>query len=235
MHFLAFNRLTITLSSNQRGRIFQDFTADVRNRTHFDWRLMARILDERSYCRDGRIIRVGGRDCLRAAPLTLRRVGLHATVRPLWSCQHRLPSEFHCMPVRTKLIVGALVLLGVTIYVALPRGVVELAVLLNRRRVCGEHRAVRRTVGCASAGSWRLVRSKLARTANGATFVLQGTSSGLATICDGPCLARQSCRRDIAVVVEGSVAPSGSLHAEKVLTRCASKYESQTEIRRRVS
>jgi cytochrome c-type biogenesis protein CcmE len=58
-------------------------------------------------------------------------------------------------------------------------------------------------------------------------FVLQGSSSSITTICNGSLPLPDNLAENIAVVVEGSVWHDGSLHAEKVLTRCASKYESQ--------
>jgi cytochrome c-type biogenesis protein CcmE len=138
----------------------------------------------------------------------------------------RLPTRFHCMPVRAKLIVGALVLLGVTIYVAYLGASSSWQYYLtvdecaaNISQIAG--RRVR-VSGLVAPGSLEMGRDR-----KRATFVLQGTSSGLATVCDGPLPLPDNLAEGITVVVEGSVAPTGSLQAEKVLTRCASKYESQ--------
>jgi cytochrome c-type biogenesis protein CcmE len=55
-------------------------------------------------------------------------------------------------------------------------------------------------------------------------FALAGTSHSLRAVC--PCLIPDNLAEGMEVVVEGRLDASGRLHGEKVLTRCASKYES---------
>jgi cytochrome c-type biogenesis protein CcmE len=129
------------------------------------------------------------------------------------------------MSVRAKLLLGATVLLGVTAYVAylgassswqyyltVDECAADLAHFTGRRV---------RVSGSVAAGSLQIDKDR-----KRGTFVLQGSTSGLTTICNGSLPLPDNLAENIAVVIEGSVA-DGSLHAEKVLTRCASKYESQ--------
>lgn len=58
-----------------------------------------------------------------------------------------------------------------------------------------------------------------------ADFVLQGTAAQLAVTCSG--LLPDNLAEAMDVVVEGRLASPGLLRGEKVLTRCASKYDPQ--------
>ena len=58
-----------------------------------------------------------------------------------------------------------------------------------------------------------------------ATFVLQGSRHELRAVCVGP--LPDNLAEDMDVVVEGSLEGTDLLRGEKVLTRCASKYQSQ--------
>jgi cytochrome c-type biogenesis protein CcmE len=130
------------------------------------------------------------------------------------------------MPVRAKLLLGGIVLVGVTVYVAFLGAssswqyyltVDECAASLPRmtgRRV--------RVSGVVAPGSLKVGADR-----KSARFVLQGSSSSLTAICEGPLLFPDNLAEEMTVVVEGSVEEDGSLRAEKLLTRCASKYESQ--------
>ena len=60
-----------------------------------------------------------------------------------------------------------------------------------------------------------------------ATFTLEGQRSELSVSCDGP--LPDNLAEDMDVVVEGTLQPSGLLRGEKVLTRCASKYQADGE------
>jgi cytochrome c-type biogenesis protein CcmE len=55
-----------------------------------------------------------------------------------------------------------------------------------------------------------------------ATFVLGGTESEVAVIATGP--LPDNLADGMEVVVEGSLESHGKLHADRVITRCASKY-----------
>lgn len=56
-----------------------------------------------------------------------------------------------------------------------------------------------------------------------ATFVLRGEHSELQVACRG--LLPDNLAEDMNVVVEGKLNRAGSLAGDKVITRCASKYE----------
>lgn len=58
-----------------------------------------------------------------------------------------------------------------------------------------------------------------------ATFVLQGTKEKLHVRCSGP--LPDNLAENIDVVVEGRLHETGHFQGDKVLTRCASKYESR--------
>lgn len=57
-----------------------------------------------------------------------------------------------------------------------------------------------------------------------ATFVLAGQSSQIPVTCQGP--LPDNLAEQIEVVVEGKMEASGLLRGDKVMTRCASKYQS---------
>jgi cytochrome c-type biogenesis protein CcmE len=56
-----------------------------------------------------------------------------------------------------------------------------------------------------------------------ASFSLYGMHSQLPVSCCGP--LPDNLAEEMEVVVEGTMRADGQLHGEKVLTRCASKYE----------
>jgi cytochrome c-type biogenesis protein CcmE len=58
-----------------------------------------------------------------------------------------------------------------------------------------------------------------------ASFALEGSSGSLKVICSGP--LPDNLAEGADVVVEGRLENPGLFRGEKVLTRCASKYESQ--------
>ena len=60
-----------------------------------------------------------------------------------------------------------------------------------------------------------------------ATFTLQGLQSDLQVSCLGP--LPDNLAEDMDVVVEGTIQGSGLLRGEKVLTRCASKYQAEKD------
>jgi cytochrome c-type biogenesis protein CcmE len=60
---------------------------------------------------------------------------------------------------------------------------------------------------------------------SGATFSLEGAEAELPVVCSGP--LPDNLAEGIDVVVEGRVDESGVLRGERLLTRCASKYESR--------
>ena len=60
-----------------------------------------------------------------------------------------------------------------------------------------------------------------------ATFSLRGMNSELPVSCRGP--LPDNLAEDMEVVVEGKLQPNGQLTGDRVLTRCASKYQAETE------
>jgi len=58
-----------------------------------------------------------------------------------------------------------------------------------------------------------------------ATFTLRGIHEWLAVTCVGP--IPDNLAENMDVVVEGRLEDQAKFHADKVLTRCASKYQSQ--------
>lgn len=60
-----------------------------------------------------------------------------------------------------------------------------------------------------------------------ATFMLHGISSQLRVSCRGP--LPDNLTEEMEVVVEGTLQSDGQLQGDKVLTRCASKYEASGE------
>jgi cytochrome c-type biogenesis protein CcmE len=130
------------------------------------------------------------------------------------------------MSVRAKLLLGATVLLGVVAYVAYLGASSSWQYYLtvdecaaNIGEIAGKQV---RVSGLVAPGSLKVGDDR-----KSASFILQGTAESVATICDGPSPLPDNLVEGITVVVEGGVTPSGSLQAERVLTRCASKYESQ--------
>jgi cytochrome c-type biogenesis protein CcmE len=66
-----------------------------------------------------------------------------------------------------------------------------------------------------------------------ATFVLCGKTSSVQVSCKGP--LPDNLAEDMDVVVEGTLEKDGLLRGEKVLTRCASKYQADGEGRKPAS
>ena len=62
---------------------------------------------------------------------------------------------------------------------------------------------------------------------SGATFTLCGASGRLPAECPGP--LPDNLAEEMDVVVEGRLSAEGHLAGERVLTRCASKYEAEQE------
>lgn len=75
--------------------------------------------------------------------------------------------------------------------------------------------------------SGRIVPQSLQITADRrqATFSLEGRHRQLSVVCPGP--LPDGLVDGLSVVVEGRLDESGCLRGEKIVTRCASKYESR--------
>jgi cytochrome c-type biogenesis protein CcmE len=128
------------------------------------------------------------------------------------------------MSVRAKILIGGLILCAVTVYVAYLGATSSWQYYVTVDE-CSENTA--QFVGRKVRVSGHVAPKSLhiASGRDSATFVLQGDSNALTTFYQGP--LPDNLAEDIPVVVEGRVEADGWLRAEKVLTRCASKYESQ--------
>lgn len=60
-----------------------------------------------------------------------------------------------------------------------------------------------------------------------ATFTLEGRQSQLQVSCQGP--LPDNLAEDMDVVVEGTIEQNGLLRGDKVMTRCASKYQADAD------
>lgn len=127
------------------------------------------------------------------------------------------------MSVQAKLIVGGAILLGVTVYVASLGASASWQYYLTVDECLADAASFRgrqvRISGSVARGSLRIGPDR-----RSAEFVLAGLSASLPTSCQGP--LPDNLAEEIPVVVEGRLATDGSLHGDKVLTRCASKYDS---------
>jgi cytochrome c-type biogenesis protein CcmE len=128
------------------------------------------------------------------------------------------------MSVRTKLLAGAIILAACTLYVAYLGASSSwqyyLTVdecLANVPQFTGRRM---RISGQVALGSLQVADDR-----SSASFMLEGTTGRLPTSCLG--LLPDNLAENVPVVVEGSLGEDGSLRAERVLTRCASKYESR--------
>ena len=128
------------------------------------------------------------------------------------------------MTANKKLLLGGLVVLGVTAYMAYLGSAAGwqyyvtadecqagLSTLEGKRL---------RVSGKVATGSLRL-------SAQGqhAAFVLAGTQARLSVDCPGP--LPDHFAEGVDVLVEGRIDHSGRLHGQNVITRCASKYSAQ--------
>jgi len=123
-----------------------------------------------------------------------------------------------------KLALGAGIVVGVTTYMAYVGASASWqyyvtadecaarAVQLADRRV--------RVSGGVAAGSLQVASDR-----SRASFDLQGATKRLRVVCTGP--LPDNLAEKIDVVVEGRMEAGGLLRGDKLLTRCASKYESR--------
>jgi cytochrome c-type biogenesis protein CcmE len=128
------------------------------------------------------------------------------------------------MSVRAKLLLGMIVLVSVTVYVAYLGASSSWQYYVTADECAAN---IQQFTGRQLRISGRVARGSLQVGADrsSATFVLEGVSGGLTTFCRGP--LPDNLAEEISVVVEGTLDDRGSVHAERVLTRCASKYEAQ--------
>jgi cytochrome c-type biogenesis protein CcmE len=128
------------------------------------------------------------------------------------------------MSLGAKLLAGALILVGVTGYVAYLGASSSWQYYLTVDE-CAENKSKLIARRVRVSGSVAPNSLQIANDRDRATFVLQGNSSTLPTAYRGP--LPDNLTENVSVVVEGSILENGVLQGDKVLTRCASKYESE--------
>ena len=121
-------------------------------------------------------------------------------------------------------MIGALALVGVTTYLACVGAMSSWRYYLmvdecveNAKQMVGQRLRVN---GHVAPRSVQISEDRLQ-----ATFILQGTHGRLDVTCSGP--LPDNFKEDMDVVVEGTLDHRDHLRGDKVMTRCASKYEAQ--------
>jgi cytochrome c-type biogenesis protein CcmE len=124
-----------------------------------------------------------------------------------------------------KMTIGAIIVAGLTAYMAY-RGVsASWQYYLTTDECLAEgaslagHRL--RVSGRIAAGAFTVDRDRTQ-----ASFALEGNGANLKIVCAGP--LPDNLADGMPVLVEGRLDDGGLLHGEKVLTRCASKYQSRS-------
>ncbi len=123
-----------------------------------------------------------------------------------------------------KLVIGGLVLAGVTAYMAYLGASASWQYYLTVDECLADAESL---VGQRVRVSGKVAAESLHVAANRkeADFLLPGAKGNLHVICAGP--LPDNLAENTDVVVEGHLEETGFFRADKVLTRCASKYESQ--------
>jgi cytochrome c-type biogenesis protein CcmE len=124
----------------------------------------------------------------------------------------------------TKLLAGGLVVGGVTAYMAYVGASASWQYYLTADECVADASTL---IGQRIRVNGRVVPGslKIDSDRTQATFLLRGTGEELPVRCSGP--LPDNLAEDIDVVVEGRLDEAGRFQGDKLLTRCASKYESQ--------
>lgn len=123
-----------------------------------------------------------------------------------------------------KMAIGGVVVAGLTAYMAYRGASASWQYYLTADECLAEsvslvgHRV--RVSGRIATGTLTLDRGR-----SRASFALEAEGANLKVVCPGP--LPDNLAEGIAVLVEGRLDQSGVLCGEKVLTRCASKYQSR--------
>jgi cytochrome c-type biogenesis protein CcmE len=128
------------------------------------------------------------------------------------------------MSATRKITLAALVIIGVTIYMAYLGGSASWQYYVTAdeclARADGLLGTRVRVSGKVAPNTLRIDADR-----RHAAFSLQGSHADLAVTCPGPLPGNLA--EGIEVVVEGRLETASSLKGQKVITRCASKYQSQ--------
>ena len=123
-----------------------------------------------------------------------------------------------------KLIVGGLIIAGVTAYMAYVGASSSWKYYLTADEcVAGGEKLVGERMRVSGKVATRSLR--VAADRRQARFTLAGASGQLCAICVGT--LPDNLAEDMEVVVEGRLEENGVLRGDKVLTKCASKYEAR--------
>ena len=130
------------------------------------------------------------------------------------------------MSPKIKLAVGVLVIVGATAYMAYVGAANSWQYYITADECLADSDQFTgsrvRISGLVAPGSLNVAEDR-----SMATFCLQGQTGQLEVVCQGP--LPDNLDESMEVVVEGRCEPGGRIQGEKVLTRCASKYESNSE------
>ena len=123
-----------------------------------------------------------------------------------------------------KLAIGGVMVAGVTVYMAYVGASTSWQYYLTVDECLADGEGL---LGDRIRISGKVARDSLLIAADRreASFALEGTEGNLKVICSGP--LPDNLAEEMDVVVQGCLENPGLLRGEKVLTRCASKYESQ--------
>ncbi len=123
-----------------------------------------------------------------------------------------------------KLVMGGVIVAGLTAYVAYRGASASWQYYLTADECLAKSASL---TGCRVRVSGRIAAGTLA-VDNGrmqASFALEGDTSSLKVVCRGP--LPDNLAEGAAVLVEGRLDGAGVMHGDKVLTRCAGKYQSR--------
>jgi cytochrome c-type biogenesis protein CcmE len=130
-----------------------------------------------------------------------------------------------------KLAIGGVIIAGVTAYLAYRGASATWQYYLTAEECLAERASLAgqrvRVSGRIAAGSFE----KSADQPPTCRFALEGPEgnpSGLKVVCSGP--LPDNLAEGMAVLVEGRVDDAGVVRGDKVLTRCASKYQSSSSV-----
>jgi len=129
-----------------------------------------------------------------------------------------------CMPTGVKLTVAALLLVGMIAYLAYQGAADTWQYYVTVDECLSQHEALAgnriRVSGPIEAGSLSIAPDRTE-----ASFAMAGAGGGLRVSYRG--VLPDNLREKIDVVAEGRMDAPGELRADKLLTRCASKYAAQ--------
>jgi cytochrome c-type biogenesis protein CcmE len=123
-----------------------------------------------------------------------------------------------------KLVIGGVIVAGLTAYMAYRGASASWQYYLTADECLAQRASL---AGCRLRVSGRIAAGTLVvdKDRMQASFALAGDTARLKAVCRGP--LPDNLAEGIAVLVEGRLDDASLLHGEKVLTRCAGKYQSR--------